>query len=165
MAAPLNLIALPLLAGLAAGGGAVATHIGGSTSAPTEIARPADRPCDAQTWPYLDGKCLTRAPARSVRLVVAPRAEATDAADDATPAAAPSRPSITAPDELRARSGLTSSTAVLYQPRVEPRARVHAKGPERAQRRSARLSQVPSDSRSRSGAMIVVRPLRLDAFR
>ena len=163
MAAPLNLIAVPVIAGLAAGGGAFANYVGASP-APIEIAKPADRPCDAQTWPYLDTKCLSQAGNRRVRLVMAPRAETTDTPEDTSAAATMSR-AAAAPDRATLPPELTSGSAVLYQPQAAPSAKTQRKRSERTPRRSARLYQVPSESRSGPGAMIVVRPLRLDAFR
>jgi len=165
MAAPLNLIAIPVIAGLAAGGGAFANYVNASPSPVVAIAKPADRPCDAQTWPYLDAKCLSQASKRSVRLVSAPRAETSDATEDASVATTISR-AAAAPYRATLPPDLTSGTAVLYQPQVPaPSAKAQRKRAERAARRSARLYQVPSESRAGSGALIVVRPLRLDAFR
>jgi len=164
MAAPLNLIAIPVIAGLAAGGGALANYASGSP-APVEIAKPAERSCDAQTWPYLDAKCLSHKPNHPVRMVMAPRTEVTDAAEDAGIATTQSR-AAAAPDRATLPADLTSGSAVLYQPQVPAASgKAHRKRSERTSRRSARLYQVPSESRSGSGALIVVRPLRLDAFR
>ena len=169
MAIPLNLIAIPVIAGLAAGGGALASYAGGSPAqvetAKVEIATPAGRPCAAQTWPYLDTKCLSQTSKRSVRMVMASRAETTDAAEDAAPTMVPQ--AAAAPDRATLPPALTSGNAVLYQPQAPaaPAAKAHRKRSERTSRRSARLYQVPSESRSGSGALIVVRPLRLDAFR
>jgi len=166
MAAPLHLIAIPLLGGLAAGGGALTSYVGASASMPVEITRPADRPCAAQTWPYLDTKCLTQAPKRPVRLVVAPRAEATDAADTvAAPAASP--PSAPAPEpDVAVPPGLISSDAILYQSRTPaPAPKPRAKPSERFPQHSARRYQAPSKARPGSPPRIVVRPLRLSDFR
>lgn len=165
MAAPLNLIAIPVIAGLAAGGGALANYASGSP-APVEIAKPADRPCDAQTWPYLDARCLAQAGKPHVRLVMAPRAATTDTAEGATALTTRVPAAAAPPDRATLPPDLTSGSAVLYQPQVQaPNAKAHRKRSERAARRSARLYQVPSESRPGSGAVIVVRPLRLDAFR
>ena len=172
MAIPLNLIAIPVLAGLAAGGGTLANYAGGSPAqvetARVEIAKPADRPCDAQTWPYLDTKCLSQASKRSVRMVMASRAEATDATEDASvPTTVPMIPqAAAAPDRATLPPALTSGNAIAVPAAgPAPAAEAPRKRSERTARRSARLYQVPSGSRSASGAMIVVRPLRLDAFR
>jgi hypothetical protein len=162
-----------MIAGLAAGGGALANYAGGSPAqvetARVEIAKPADRPCEAQTWPYLDTKCLSQASKRSVRMVMASRAEATDATEDAAaPTTVPTMipQAAAAPDRATLPPALTSGSAVLYQPQpAAPATKAPRKRSERTARRSARLYQVPSESRSASGAMIVVRPLRLDAFR
>src|SRR5437868_39357 len=114
MAAPLNLIAIPLVAGLAAGGGTLANYVGGPTTAPIEIAKSGDRPCDAQTWPYLEAKCLAQPSKRPVRVVTAPRTEMTDAPEDASAAAIQAR-AAAAPDRATLPPELTSGTAVLYQ--------------------------------------------------
>src|SRR5690348_11861267 len=166
MAAPLNLIAIPVIAGLAAGGGAFANYVGAPPSPSVEIAKPAARPCDAQTWPYLESKCLSQSGNRHVRVVMAPRAEVADATEDASVATTLSR-AAAAPDRATLPADLTSGSAVLYQrPVPAPNVKPSRKRPDRASRHSARLYQVPAESRPGSaGAMIVVRPLRLDAFR
>src|SRR5690349_6761475 len=129
----LNLVALPIVAGLMAGTGAVAAYVTGPISAPTavtesapvaapaaalpvESAKPAEQPCAAQTWPYLDAKCLTRVQPkeREVRVVTAPRADDADGSAAVSPPAA-QQASISPADQLAPRSGLTSSNTVLYQ--------------------------------------------------
>ena len=167
MAVTLNLVALPVLAGLVAGTGAVASYVGGSAG-PAEIAKPI-RPCGEQTWPYIDGKCLTRAPERPVRLVTAPQAdETTEVGSNAVPPAAGPQTSVSAGDQLATPSGLTSSDTVLHQPDVfgpvkglKPR----AKRSEGRSQRIARTYQVPAELRRGPSALIVVRPFRLDRFR
>lgn len=172
----LNLVALPIVAGLMAGTGAVAAYVTGPTSTPAAVvaasaavlpaenAKPADEPCAAQTWPYLDARCLTRAPERRVRVVTAPRADDTDGA--ASPPAA-QQAAISPPDQLTPHSGLTSSDGVLYQPDVvvPPSGKVRGKRAEERPRHVARSYRVPSERHRGSGALIVVRPLRLDTFR
>jgi hypothetical protein len=110
-ALPLKFVAVPILAGLAAGTGAVAAYVTGPTpaisaSAGTQVAalpstsmaptasavtdqatpaKPEARPsCERQTWPYLDNRCIAggNEAGRNVRLVTAPRA------GDAAPRAA-----------------------------------------------------------------------------
>ena len=76
--ATLHIAAIPLLAGLAAGTGAVATYVAVPAGAPatTQV-----QPCSAQTWPYIDRACVSdAAPApqepRKVRIVTTLRAGA-----------------------------------------------------------------------------------------
>src|SRR5437762_8987319 len=123
-AVPVKFVAIPVLAGLAAGTGALGAYVAAPTvaaSATTTVAalpssnatapvaseqatpaKPDAKPsCEKQTWPYLDNRCLARIdPARKVRLVAAPRD------GDATPAAAP--------------ADLVTSDTVLRGPDVAP---------------------------------------------
>jgi hypothetical protein len=101
-ALPVKFVAVPILAGLAAGTGAVAAYVAGPTTAvsasaqttvaalpsssisnasvtseQTTPAKPSAKPsCERQTWPYLDNRCIARGneAGRNVRFVVAPRA-------------------------------------------------------------------------------------------
>src|ERR1043165_6705507 len=91
-AVPVKFFAVPMLAGLAAGTGALGAYVTASPPPPSAItvaalpapsagpvapeqAAPADRKpqtksCDQQTWPYLDNRCLTRSdPARETAIV------------------------------------------------------------------------------------------------
>src|SRR3954452_20662792 len=102
-AIPFKYVALPVVAGLAAGTGALAAY--GTSPAPPAPAKEADAivaalpaaipaaaptvaieqpapakakklSCEQQTWPYIDNRCIARkgdAPVRNVRLVMAPR--------------------------------------------------------------------------------------------
>ena len=59
----LNLAALPVIAGLMAGTGAMAAYVVGPTRAPAavsgpEVAAPKPKACEAQTWPYIEGRCV-----------------------------------------------------------------------------------------------------------
>jgi hypothetical protein len=102
-AIPLKYVAFPVVAGLAAGTGALAAYVttgpasvpkqpveivaalpGSATSATPAMsseqitpAKSIKKPlCEEQTWPYIDNHCIARkgdAPARSVRMVMAPR--------------------------------------------------------------------------------------------
>jgi hypothetical protein len=105
-AIPLKLVAFPVVAGFAAGTGALAAYV--TTPAPAPVKEPAaviaalptaapaaalpgasteqitpaksiKKPsCEAQTWPYIDNRCIARKGGetpRNVRLVVAPRDE------------------------------------------------------------------------------------------
>src|SRR5262245_23491151 len=108
-AIPLKYVAFPVVAGLAAGTGALAAYVttpsapaakepvaivaalpaASAAPAPAVVtteqitpAKPAKKlSCEEQTWPYIDNRCIARKgdkgsePARSVRLVMAPRDE------------------------------------------------------------------------------------------
>src|SRR5437764_8227708 len=139
-AVPLK-FAIPVLAGLAAGTGAVGAYVATPTAtAPITVAalpaastptapvaseqatpaKPDAKPsCEKQTWPYLDNRCLARLdPARKVRLVAAPRES------DAAPSAA-------SPD-------LVTSNTVLRGPGVAPEANEQPavkKAPKRSEKR------------------------------
>jgi hypothetical protein len=182
-ALPVKFVAIPVLAGLAAGTGAVAAYVTGPTPAisasagtqvaalpstsvaapaaasPTEqatSAKPDTKPsCEQQTWPYLDNRCIARGneAGRNVRLVVAPRA------GEAVPPAT---------------ANLVTSDTVLRGPGVsdQPVAKKPAKRSETRRQRSREASRdgfnrvysvysVPSGESTRP--VIVVRPLRLGA--
>jgi hypothetical protein len=183
-ALPVKFVAIPLLAGLAAGTGAVAAYVSGPTpaisaSAGTQVAalqsttmapapavateqaapaKPEAKPsCEKQTWPYLDNRCIARGsdPARKVRLVVAPRA------GEAAPPAA--------------TANLITSDTVLRGPGVAPESNeqpVVKKTPKRSETRRSRgrdefrrvysVYSVPSAGSTKP--VIVVRPLRRDAY-
>jgi len=75
-------------------------------AAPVKIvgASPRSEACDAQVWPYIEGRCLVRAPAQQ-----APRAETTAAAPlpppaasraETTGAAPPARPPVAADERV-----------------------------------------------------------------
>jgi len=179
-ALPLKFVAVPILAGLAAGTGAVAAYVTSPTPAisasagtqvaalpqtspapavpveATEQATPAKSDtklsCERQTWPYLDNRCIARGndAGRNVRVVLAPRA-----GDAALPAAT---------------ANLVTSNTVLRGPGVAPEANeqpVVKKAPKRSETRRQRnraysVYSVPSAGGTRP--VIVVRPLRLDAY-
>jgi len=157
MALTLNLVPIPVLAGLVAGTGAVASFVTSSTG-PSGSAARIEQPCAAQTWPYIDSKCLAGNEQKRVRLVMAPRAETPDAIPDAAPAATP---------QAATPGMLTSRDTVLRQGDISPAPKVtRPRGKRSEQRRSVAQSyQVPAEARTRSGAILVVRPLRLDGFR
>ncbi len=187
-ALPVKFVAVPILAGLAAGTGAVAAYVAApaayvaapasaisastgtqvaalpqtspAPAAPveaTEQATPAKSDtklsCERQTWPYLDNRCIARGneAGRQVRVVMAPRD------GEATASAA------TAPN-------LVTSATVLRGPGVAPEANeqpVVKKAPKRSETRRQRnraysVYSVPSAGGTRP--VIVVRPLRLDAY-
>ena len=184
MALAFNLAAIPLkfavpvLAGLAAGTGAVGAYVATptttapitvaalpSTSAATapvasEQAAPSQKPeakpsCEQQTWPYLDNRCLARIDAnRKVRLVAAPRD------GEATPTDAP--------------AALVTSDTVLRGPDVAPEVKEQP-APKKPTKRSAKPQQnrdgfkrvysvysVPSGESTKP--VIVVRPLPLNTY-
>ena len=181
-ALPVKFVAIPVLAGLAAGTGAVGAYVTTPTpsvtgsaatvaalpsnaAAPAPVAveqatpaKPGAKPsCEKQTWPYLDNRCIARGsdPARKVRLVVAPRA------GEAAPPAA--------------TANLVTSDTVLRGPGVAPEANeqpVVKKTPKRSETRRSRgrdefrrvysVYSVPSAGSTKP--VIVVRPLRRDAY-
>jgi hypothetical protein len=170
--ATLHIAAIPVLAGLAAGTGAVATYVA-SPANPTAITAAAlERDCSVQTWPYIDRACVTAAPQeeRKVRLVTAPRPEEAFDARFAPTEQPMSRPSAAAP------AGLTTSDGVLRQPQnpdAIPNAPVAApvkarRGDLKRERRTrvtAQSYQVPAERGGETRQVYVVRPLRLDLFR
>jgi hypothetical protein len=180
--AALNLAALPVIAGLMAGTGAMGAYVVGPTSAPVASApmaatAPQAKPCEAQTWPYIDSRCVAASTQhnRKVRLVMAPRDGVSDvtppAASGAAPAAAPKldAPSPAAPEMLVTRDTVgrsvdTAPPAVMPAPPVSKRAEKRRLREERKLARQA--YQVPSETNRRdTRPVIVVRPLRLDMFR
>ena len=175
-AVPLK-FAIPVLAGLAAGTGAVGAYVATPTAtAPITVAalpstatpaapvaseqatpaKPDAKPsCEKQTWPYLDNRCLARIdPARKVRLVAAPRD------GEATPTDAP--------------AALVTSDTVLRGPDVAPEVKEQP-APKKPTKRSAKPQQnrdgfkrvysvysVPSGESTKP--VIVVRPLPLNTY-
>ena len=202
----LNLAVLPVVAGLIAGTGALATYATAPGNAPANVsttavtaapdavlpapaqaARPSPAPpaassCDAQTWPFIDGSCTTRKAAgeRKVRLVVAPRVSDPPESVPGRPAVrphvpAPQLPAVT-PDQSGAPSGLTTSDTVLRSRDivVPPPARLSKREKRAEQRRERREGRWAAQSYSvpggeaydrRARPVIVVRPLRLEAYR
>jgi hypothetical protein len=180
-ALPVKFVAIPILAGLAAGTGAVASYVAGPTpaisaSAGTQVAAlpstsmpaaapiatdqattPEARPsCEKQTWPYLDNRCIARGneAGRNVRFVVAPRA------GEAAPAATASL--VTSDTVLRGRG-------VAPEANDPPLVKKPAKRSETRRQRNRETDRsrvysvysVPSGESTRP--VIVVRPLRLGA--
>jgi hypothetical protein len=190
--ATLHMAAIPVLAGLVAGTGAVATFM--SSDRPVQTAAvgaetpQSGKSCDAQTWPYIEQRCLAgkaSADQRPVRLVTAPVNEpatnTTAAASNPAPAPAPSSaaPAPSAPPSgtlvtrdtvLRAPHYTNTIAAVpdtvIPERRMTRREMRREARQQRAERRmNAQAFQVPSETRYGSRPVIVVRPLRLDAFR
>ena len=185
--ATLHLAAIPLLAGLAAGTGAVATYVVAPDTA-TAPAMAQNRPCEAQTWPYIDRACVTatssavREPDK-VRIVTAPRPN--DAFEvrwtDVRPVSTESSQPMSAPSAA-APVGLTTSDGVLRQPQnvdAIPNAapvaapargkRSDVKRQPKQNRGEARVAtqpyQVPAERSGETRQVYVTRPLRLDLFR
>jgi hypothetical protein len=174
--ATLQIAAIPVLAGLAAGTGAVATYVA-TPAAPTVATARVQQDCSTQTWPYLDRACVANASApqdRTVRLVAAPRAsEAFEARWSEVPEQPMSRPAATAP------AGLTTSDGVLRQPQhpeaipnapaTPPKAKRSEIKREKRTRDASRMTtqpyQVPAERSGETREVYVVRPLRLDLFR
>ena len=178
---PAKLAAIPVVAGLAVGTAAGASFVAGpsyepaakapqvaAVSAPAVMPAvavtaaaapvPVSRPCETQTWPYLDSACMAGpVPQKRVRLVTAPRpGEAANAA-------------IKAPD------GMITSDTVLRQPQnidaiptAETRPAPRAKRKD-TRKRDGRVAtqtyQVPGEYGQYQRPVIVVRPMRLDSFR
>jgi hypothetical protein len=176
--ATLQLAAIPVVAGLLAGSGAIAAFIAapnGAVSAPAPSPVPQNLPCAAQTWPYIDQSCIPSASGqkRTVRLVNAPRGgEAGEAA-----ARAPVSSTGSAAAARAAEPSLTTSDTVLRAPQqvaprnaerqaAKPRTRRSDTRRQRDRRWAAQSYQVPSELQGRGATpVIVVRPLRLEAFR
>jgi hypothetical protein len=177
--ATLQIAAIPVLAGLAAGTGAVATYV----ASPPPVTTAASPDCSAQTWPYIDRACVAAAAAapreeRRIRLVAQPRVNGAFETRwaDITPSGDPmSRPSAAAP------AGLTTSDGVLRQPQNidaipnAPATGTPAKAKrgdikrEKRTRDATRVAtqpyQVPAERSGETRQVTVVRPLRLDLFR
>jgi hypothetical protein len=185
----LNLAALPVIAGLMAGTGAMAAYVVGPTAAPAavsapeiaasgteavEIAAPKTKSCETQTWPYIDGRCVAAGSRqdRKVRFVMAPREGASDATvPETSTSAAPKldTPTAAAGEKLVTRDTVGRSVEPAA-PQVipEPVSRRVEKRRVRDDRKLARQAyQVPSEvtARRETRPVIVVRPLRLDTFR
>lgn len=155
--ATLHIAAIPLLAGLAAGTGAVATYV--AVPAPEAATVSQVEPCSAQTWPYVDRSCVSDASAprqRGVRVVMTERPGS----------AFEARWASTTPDPAQSSPlpGMTTSDGVLRAPQnidAIPNAPAAAP-PPRAKRSEAKPEKRP---RGEAREVYVVRPLRLDSFR
>jgi len=174
--APAKLAVIPVIAGLAIGTAAGASFMTTSSEpaakAPQPVAAtvaapivipeaaapaPATRPCAAQTWPYIDAKCLAGTPQeKRVRLVSVPRpGEATDVKTNTL---------VTRDTVLRQPQNLDAIPPAAAAPaRREKRKEARRK---RDRRWAKQSYSVPYESRGRySGPVIVVRPMRPDTFR
>ena len=182
-AVPLKFVAIPVLAGLAAGTGALGAYVTAPTasapsaaSASTRVAalpstatapvateqatpaRPDAKPsCEQQTWPYLDKRCIARSnePARNVRVVMAPRA-----GEAAPPAAAANL--VTSDTVLR---GPGVAPEVNEPPAVEKPAKRSETRRQRSRDGFSRVYSVYSVPSGESAKpVIVVRPLPLNTY-
>ncbi|MEA2871358.1 MAG: hypothetical protein QOH67_1334 [Hyphomicrobiales bacterium] len=186
-ALPVKFVAIPILAGLAAGTGAVAAYVTGpapaiSASAGTQVAAlpstsvaapaaasPTEQAtsakpetklsCEQQTWPYLDNRCIARGneAGRNVRFVVAPRA------GEAVP---PAMASLVTSDTVLRGPGVApeaSDRPVVRKPakRSETRRQRNREANRDGFNRVYSVYSVPSSESARP--VIVVRPLRLGA--
>ena len=186
----LNLAALPVIAGLMAGTGAMGAYVVGPTSAPASasvsapvaaaVSAPQAKPCEQQTWPYIENRCGATGVQqnRKVRLVMAPREGVSEvAAAEASGTAPAAAPKMDAPAPAAAEKLMTRDTVgrpveaalPVAVPQISP---LNSKRVEkrrlREERKLARQAyQVPSelDGRRDTRPVIVVRPLRLDVFR
>ena len=141
-------------------------------------AAPAASSCDAQTWPYIDPSCTatTSAAERKVRVVAAPRAGEMPEAAPGTSVTrlhipAPANPNVT---PVALPPGMTSSDTVLRSPEIvvpPPKLSKREKRTEQRRERrerhwAAQSYQVPGETYDRrTRPVIVVRPLRLEAYR
>ena len=193
MAFTLNLAVLPVVASLVAGTGALATYATApstprETAAPQAVAvvpdaapvskavpspaAPAASSCDAQTWPYIDASCAkTSADDRKVRVVTAPRSSELPEGTARLHIPAPANPHVT---PVALPPGMTSSDTVLRSPdivvpppKLSKREKRTEQRRERRERRWAAQSySVPGEGYDRqSRAVMVVRPLRIEAYR
>jgi hypothetical protein len=184
----LNIAALPLIAGLMAGTGAMGAYVIGpastpaSASAPTSaastVSAPKSKPCEQQTWPYIENRCVATSAQqnRKVRLVMAPRDGVSDVAAPEASGTAPvaasqmDAPAPTAAEKLVTRDAVgrpveAAPPAALPAPQNSRRAEKRRVREERKLTRQA--YQVPSEANGRRDTrpVIVVRPLRLDTFK
>jgi hypothetical protein len=176
----LHLAAIPVLAGLAAGTGAAASYmIGSNPAAPaakTETVAAPERPCTAQTWPYINQNCLGSAaePKRKIRLVAAPSgvepiSYASNIEETTSPAVVPAEPSLVTGDTVLrqpqriATTGIDAPVAQSAKPRVK-----RAQAPRNDRRFVAQSYQVPVEGQFRSAdtrPVIVVRPASVEYIR
>jgi hypothetical protein len=190
-AIPLKLVGFPVIAGLAAGTGALAAYITTPASMPvtneplaivaalpatplstapavsTEMtpAKSIKKPsCEQQTWPYIDNRCIARkgdGPARSVRVVMASR----DGDDGLA--------SGTGPKLVTSDGVLRGPDVAPEMPKAKPVAPTLKRAVRRSEARQRRQSHdqfnrvysvysVPSADSTKP--VIVVRPLRVNQY-
>jgi hypothetical protein len=181
----LNLAALPVIAGLMAGTGAMGAYVIGpaftpasaSVSAPAAaVSGPKLKPCEQQTWPYIENRCVATGVQqnRKVRLVAAPRESVADVPiAEASGTAADAAPRLDAPAPAAAEKLLTRDTVGRSVETAPPTAtpqnskRVEKRRLREERKRARQIYQVPSEASGRRDTrpVIVVHPLRLEAFR
>lgn len=182
----LNIAALPVIAGLMAGTGAMGAYVIGPTFTPASasvsapvaaaVSAPKVKPCEQQTWPYIENRCVATGVQqdRKVRFVTAPREGVSDVApaeaSGTAPAAAPKMdaPAPAAAEKLVTRDTVGRSVETAPPAATPQVSRRVEKRRAREERKLARQAyQVPSEANGRRDTrpVIVVRPLRLEAFR
>jgi hypothetical protein len=173
MALTLNLAVIPVVAGLVAGTGALATFATdpGSMKPMQQAAA-----CSTQAWPYTDAGCVAKndSAAQRVRIVSAPRAEEAPAVSRVPPAiphVANPQPPVSqpaAPDNLQSRDTVLRSPDIVVPPKLSKRERRAEQRRERREHRERRWTaqsySVPAEGRG-VRPVIVVRPLRIEAYR
>ena len=185
----LNLAALPVIAGLMAGTGAMGAYvIGPTTFTPASasvsvppaaaVSAPQVKPCEQQTWPYIENRCVATGVQqnRKIRVVMAPRDGVSNVAAPKAPGTAPAAaPKMDAPAPAAAEKLVTRDTVGRSVETAPPVAMPAPQNSKRVEKRRAREErkltrqayQVPSELNGRRDTrpVIVVRPLRLDMFR
>jgi hypothetical protein len=188
-AIPLKLVGFPIIAGLAAGTGALAAYVTTPASAPAATepvavvaalpSAPATAPavtteqiapakakkpsCEHQTWPYIDNRCIARSGAapRNVRVVMAPR-------DDDGSMASGKGPKLVTSDGVLRGPGVAPEAdapkAKPATPTIKKSARREARQrPQRNEfRRVYSVYSVPAADSTKP--VIVVRPMNIEQY-
>jgi hypothetical protein len=134
-------------------------------------AAPAARSCDAQTWPYIDASCAkTSADERKVRVVTAPRSIDLPEGTARLHIPAPQNPNVrpvALPPGMMSSDTVLRSPDIVVPPKLSKREKRTEQRRERRERRWAAQSySVPGEGYDRqSRAVMVVRPLRIEAYR
>jgi hypothetical protein len=189
-AVPLKYVAFPIVAGLAAGTGALGAYVTTGSApaarAPAAIVAALPSPstapapatvtteqitpakakkpsCEQQTWPYIDNRCIARKdnePARVVRIVAAPHDE------DGVVASGKGPKLVTSDGVLRGPAVAPEVDGLKAKP-VTPAVKKAAKRADRRQgrddfRRVYSVYSVPSADSTRP--VIVVRPAQVEQY-
>jgi hypothetical protein len=168
--ATLHIAMIPVLAGLAAGTGAIATY-GPAPAAPAVAAAEAPaRDCRTQAWPYVDRSCVVNASTatdRAVRVVTPSRpSEAFQArwVDVPPTPVTPAGPGLTTSDGVL--RGPQNVDAIADVPAQPPKAKRHEVKREKRTRDVAHAPtqrfEVPVERSDETREVIVIRPLRYD---
>jgi hypothetical protein len=135
-------------------------------------AAPAVNSCDAQAWPYIDASCAkTSADDRKVRVVTAPRSSELPEGTARLHIPAPQNPNVKPvalpPGMMSSDTVLRSPDIVVPSPKLSKREKRTEQRRDRRDRRWAAQSySVPGEGYDRqSRAVMVVRPLRIEAYR